>query len=160
MDDVAAMIKSIEEMISQISDKVKGNPHIQALNKVLKGPLGYLKKLLLMMVLSLFAATLGPIVDNAKDKVEKVKKLKKIIEKIIKLIKQIVKVVKAIFKAVVKIIKPILQLYFTFPSPSCWVAWAVTIITVIIVFIGNTSLSALPHVRSSWAPSISQLETR
>ena len=99
------------------------------------GPIGKLiGKLIVMLFMQMVTALGGKVAEKAKSVANKIEKLAQLIEKIIKLIKKLINIIKKIVEAASKVIQPIIQLYFTFPSPSCWVAWGITIIVAVLVF--------------------------
>ena len=99
------------------------------------GPIGKLiGKLIVMLFMQMVTALGGKVAEKAKSVANKIEKLAQLIEKIIKLIKKLIEIIKKIIEAASKVIQPIIQLYFTFPSPSCWVAWGITIVVAVLVF--------------------------
>ena len=100
--------------------------------------LRFLKVLIMTAFMNIISAFGGKIKEEAKNigskVVNKVNQIVQKIKKIIKIVKKIIEIAKKIIDAAIKIVKVIAQLYFTFPSPSCWVAWGITIVVAILIF--------------------------
>lgn len=117
--------------------------HLQS-NKLLKpllkiwafamDPTGSLVKYLIDNFLQMYFPKLKGYVDDFIKTAKEIEKASGRIKKLVKIIKTIFKGFKCLLKCAKVIFDFIVQLFFNFASPICWITWGITILLIITVF--------------------------